>query len=113
MTRAGSFDVIEAALRNGSSVLIYPEGRRARGPALEPFRAGAFRAAAAAGREVVPVSVRGTGVIMRRGVRLLRRGPIDVTIHRPIAPAGSDRREIVRLREAVRSAIERDVGGVR
>jgi 1-acyl-sn-glycerol-3-phosphate acyltransferase len=105
-TRAGSFDVIARALRDGSSVLMYPEGRRARGPALEPFRAGAFRAAAATGREVVPISVRGTRVIMRRGVRLLCRGPIDVTIHQPIAPTAGDRREIARLREAVTSAIE-------
>jgi fatty-acyl-CoA synthase len=107
MTRARSFDVIEAAVRNGSSVLIYPEGRRAHGPVLEPFRAGAFRVAAATGRPVVPISVRGTRVIMGRGVRLWRRGPIDVTIHQPIAPASSDRRDIARLRDAVRSEIER------
>ena len=107
ITRAGSFDVIEAALRNGSSVLIYPEGRRARGSRLEPFRAGAFRAAAATGRPIVPISVRGTRVIMRRGVRLLRRGAIDVTIHQAIAPSSGDRRDIMRLRDAVRSEIER------
>jgi 1-acyl-sn-glycerol-3-phosphate acyltransferase len=107
MTRARSCDVIEAALRNGSSVLIYPEGRRAHGPVLEPFRGGAFRAAATTGRAVVPISVRGTRVIMGRGVRLLRRGPIDVTIHEPIAPASSDRRAVMRLRDAVRSEIER------
>jgi len=113
MTRAGSFTVIEAALRNGSSVLIYPEGRRGRGPLLEPFRAGAFRAAAATGRPVVPISVRGTRHIMRRGVRLLRRGPIEVTIHQPLAPTSSDRREIVRLRDAVRSEIEQRLGELR
>jgi 1-acyl-sn-glycerol-3-phosphate acyltransferase len=113
MTRAGSFTVIEAALRNGSSVLIYPEGRRGRGPLLEPFRAGAFRAAAATGRPVVPISVRGTRLIMRRGVRLLRRGSIDVTIHQPIAPTSSDRREIARLRNAVRSEIEQGLGELR
>jgi 1-acyl-sn-glycerol-3-phosphate acyltransferase len=106
-TRADSFTAIEAALRNGSSVLIYPEGRRAHGMLLEPFRAGAFRAAVAAGRPVVPISVRGTRVIMGRGVRLLRRGSIDVTIHQPIAPTSSDRREIVRLRDTARSRIER------
>jgi fatty-acyl-CoA synthase len=113
MTRAASFTAIEAALRTGSSVLIYPEGRRGRGPRLEPFRAGAFRAAAATGRPVVPISVRGTRLIMRRGVRLLRRGSIDVTIHQPIAPTSSDRREIVRLRDAVRSEIEQRLGELR
>jgi fatty-acyl-CoA synthase len=113
MTRAASFTAIEAALRNGSSVLVYPEGRRGRGPLLEPFRAGAFRAAAATGRPVVPISVRGTRLIMRRGVRLLRRGSIDVTIHQPIAPTSSDRREIARLRNAVRSEIEQGLGELR
>ncbi len=109
-TRAGARDVIEAALRNGSSVLIYPEGRRAPGPALDTFRAGAFRAAAASGCAVVPISIRGTRGIMGRGLRLLHRGSIDVTIHQPITPASNDRREIVRLRNAARAEIERDLG---
>jgi len=112
-TRAGSVDVIEAVLRDGSSVLIYPEGHRARGPDLEPFRAGAFRAAVATGRAVVPITVRGTRTVMRPGARLFRRGPIDVTIHPPIAPAGTDRREIARLRARARSDIERGLAAER
>ena len=107
MTRAGSFDAIEAALANGSSVLIYPEGHRARGPHLDPFRAGAFRAAVATGRAVVPITIRGTRDVMRPGARLLRRGAIEITIHPPIAPAAKGRGEVARLRQAVRSAIER------
>ena len=105
-TRAGSVDVIEAALRDGSSVLIYPEGHRARGPDLEPFRAGAFRAAVATGRDVVPITVRGTRTVMGPGARLFRRGPIDVIIHPAVAPSGTGRREIGRLRDAARSDIE-------
>jgi len=106
-TRAGSVDVIEASLRDGSSVLMYPEGHRARGSDLEPFRAGAFRAAVATGRAIVPITVRGTRTVMRPGARLFRRGPIDVTIHPPVVPAGIDRREIARLRDVVRRDIER------
>ena len=105
-TSAGSVDVIEAALRDGSSVLIYPEGHRARGPDLEPFRAGAFRAAVATGRDVVPITVRGTRTVMGPGARLFRRGPIDVIIHPAVAPSGTGRREIGRLRDAARSDIE-------
>ena len=112
-TRAGSVALIETALRDGSSVLIYPEGHRARGPHLEPFRAGAFRAAAAAGRALVPITVRGTRTVMLPGARLFRRGPIDVTIHPPVAPAGTDRREIARLREIVRSDIQGDLAAER
>jgi 1-acyl-sn-glycerol-3-phosphate acyltransferase len=105
-TRAVSVDRIESVLRGGSSVLIYPEGHRVRGAELEPFRAGAFRAAVDTRSPIVPITVRGTRVVMAPGARLFRPGAIDVIIHSPIEPAGNDRKEIIRLRDAARSAIE-------
>jgi 1-acyl-sn-glycerol-3-phosphate acyltransferase len=63
----------------------------------------------ATGRALVPIAIRGTRDVMRPGARVLRRGPIDVAIHPPIAPTGTGRAEIARLRDAVRSAIERSL----
>jgi 1-acyl-sn-glycerol-3-phosphate acyltransferase len=104
--RLACADAMVETLRDGNSLLVYPEGRRSRREGLLPFRLGAFRAAVAAGRPVVPITLSGTDVIVASERRVLRRGAIDVTIHEPIEPAGTDRSEMVRLRQRARAQIE-------
>jgi 1-acyl-sn-glycerol-3-phosphate acyltransferase len=72
---------------------------------LLPFRLGAFRAAVEAGRPIVPISLAGTARILERDRWVLRRGPIDVTIHPPIDPVARDRAEMVRVRRLARERI--------
>jgi fatty-acyl-CoA synthase len=98
---------VSGALRGGTSLAFFPEGTFLAGPRLLPFRLGAFKAAVEAGCPVVPVAIRGTRAILPAGAWLPRRGPITVTLGAPIAPRGSDWREIVRLRDAVRAEIGR------
>ena len=92
-------------LRQGGSLLVYPEGTTSRQPGLLPFRLGAFRAAVLAGRPIVPITVVGTGRVWRRDGWLLRRAPVGVTIHEPIEPEAGDRPEMVRIRLRARSQI--------
>ena len=92
-------------LHDGHSLLVYPEGRRSRKEGLLPFRLGAFRAAVDAGRPVVPITVRGTDAIVATDRLLVRRGPVEVIIHEPIAPMGRDRSEMVRIRRLARLQI--------
>jgi 1-acyl-sn-glycerol-3-phosphate acyltransferase len=101
---------VAAALRRGISLFFFPEGTFVRAPGLLPFRLGAFKAAVEAGCPVVPVAIRGTREILPSGAWLPRRGPITVTIAPPVAPAGDGWREIVRLRDQVRSAIAAVLG---
>ena len=103
--RLACADAMVETLRAGRSLLVYPEGRRSRREGLLPFRLGAFRAAVASGRPVVPIAVSGTDVIVASDRRVLRRGRIEVTIHEPIAPLGLDRSEMVRLRQRAREQI--------
>ncbi len=77
-----------AALRQGRSLLFFPEGTFDRAPELLPFRMGAFLAAAEVGVPVVPVAVRGTRDLLRAYDWLLRRTPIAVTVGPPLEPAG-------------------------
>jgi 1-acyl-sn-glycerol-3-phosphate acyltransferase len=92
-------------LRRGLSLVVYPEGRRGESTRLLPFRLGAFRAAVEAGRPIVPISLAGTARILERDRWVLRRGPIDVTIHPPIDPVARDRAEMVRVRRLARERI--------
>lgn len=106
---AGADRVVEA-LREGRTLLIFPEGTFVRAPGLLPFRLGAFRAAVEAGRPVVPIALKGTRRVLPDGTWLLRPGPIDVTVGPPLAPHGEGWAEMVRLRDLARAEIARHVG---
>jgi 1-acyl-sn-glycerol-3-phosphate acyltransferase len=74
---------------------------------VRSFQLGAFKAAIAAGREIVPVALAGTRSLLRDGTWLPRRYPVTITICPPIVPESdaSDWHEIVRVRDASREII--------
>ena len=97
-----------AAVKAGASSGFFPEGTFTRAAGLGPFRLGAFVAAAAAGVALLPVAIRGARSVLRDGEWLLRRGPIEVNIGRPLAPsaaAADDFAAAVALRDAARAHI--------
>ena len=103
---------IEQTLRRGESVFVFPEGTFTAQPGVRPFHLGAFKAAIAAQREIVPVALSGTRSTLRDGTWLPRRGRITVKICPPIAPESdaSDWKEIVRVRDASREIIGQHAG---
>jgi 1-acyl-sn-glycerol-3-phosphate acyltransferase len=107
--RLAAADRLVDALRRGDSILVFPESTLARGPALLPFRLGAFRAAVESGCPVIPIAVRGTREILPQGRWLLRRGVVHVTIGEPIEAKGEGWRESLDVRCRARAAIERDL----
>ena len=74
-------------------------------PGLLPFRMGAFLTAVQAGIPAVPVTISGTRNKMRGVSWFPRRGPVSVTISKPIGPDGDDWEAAIRLREKVRDEI--------
>ena len=81
----------EQALRDGTPVLMFPEGTRSRDGLLRPFKAGAFDLALRVGVPVVPVVVRGTGdALPRRGFVLRGRHDISLTVLDPVEPLGDE-----------------------
>lgn len=73
-------------LRQGSSVMFFPEGTRSAGGALGRFHAGAFLLAARTGVPVVPICIDGTGRMLPKHARLLRPEPLSVTLLPPVCP---------------------------
>ncbi len=102
-------DEIEDALRRGESVFVFPEGTFTAQSGVRPFHLGAFKAAIAAQREIVPIALDGTRRVLRDGTWLPRPAPITITICPPIAPPSSteDWQEIVRVRDSAREIIAR------
>ncbi len=105
--RARQADRIALVLREGASVLFFPEGTYTRASGLRAFALGAFKAAIDAGVPVVPIGIRGTRVIYQEGNWPPRPGPIRIIMGQPIRPEGRDWKEMVRLRNAARADVGR------
>ena len=82
-----------AALRDGHSIAVAPEGTRGNGEDVAPFRHGAFVLAHKAGVPVVPVVLHNCGDAMPRGSLLLRPLQLRVTVLPPLDVSGWKARE--------------------
>ena len=98
------------AVRSGRDLVFFPEGTFTRQPGLQPFRMGAFLAAAQAGVPIVPVAIQGTRQMLRAGSWRPQRGVLAVIIEPPQPPDGDDWAAAVRLRDRARAAILRQCG---
>jgi fatty-acyl-CoA synthase len=111
--RIGQTEQVNAALKNGESVVIYPEGTFTAMAGIRPFQLGAFKSAVDTQRPVCPVSVRGARQVLRDKTLLPRRGKVTVTFGPLIVPNASppdDWHEIVRLRDVTRETLARNSG---
>lgn len=92
------------ALRHGMHIMIFPEGTRSPDGKLLPFRKGGFFLAMEAGVPVVPVLIRGTDRLMRRGSLKVRPGEVSVQFLPALQPAAFPSREALMI--AVRERME-------
>jgi fatty-acyl-CoA synthase len=109
--RTQAAEEVDAVLRRGESVAIYPEGTFTSVAGIRPFYLGAFKAAALTQRPICPVAIRGARRILRDKTLLPRPGRIRVTFGPLVMPdpeAGDDWHEIVRLRDTTREIISRN-----
>lgn len=107
--RAGVEDARRLAklAAEGESCIFFPEGTFVRAPGLLPFHLGAFSAAVAANRPIVPIAVQGTRALLPDQQWLPRRSPVTVRIGSPItAPQGQNVfAATIQLRDAARRYI--------
>ena len=89
----------------GYSFLIYPEGTRSFDGKLLRFRRGGFFLALESGAPIVPVTVQGTYELMPRGKWLVRKGPVQITFHEPIAVTGYTQDTMAELMDRVKAAV--------
>lgn len=107
--RSRGVSAMATALREGHTLLVFPEGTIEPGPALGRFRLGAFAAAAQTGRPVLPVTVRGTRQVLPLGRWTLGRWPLCVAVHPPLLPTDAGWLETVRLAQRTREVIAKEL----
>ena len=101
-----SIEVLNRAVAEGHSIIIFPEGTRSRDGALLPFKKGAFVAAIHMGHPIVPVIVKGTNALMPKGGYLsILPGEVEIVVKPPIPTRGLVYDDRDRLVESVRGII--------
>jgi len=95
-----------AKIREGVSVLVFPEGTRSPDGRIHSFKKGGFTLAIKASAPIVPISIWGSRDVLPRSSLRVRPGKIEIVIGKPIRTydrglAGRDE-----LMKKVREAIE-------
>lgn len=76
----------EDTLKDGMSLVIFPEGSRTWDGRMIPFKRGAFMLAGEFRLPVVPITINGSFKRMPRDTYNITPGGITLTIHKPIMP---------------------------
>lgn len=97
----------EEALKDGASVMVFPEGARTLDGKMKAFRRGAFTLADEMQLPVVPMTINGSFDVLprQRDGRFIRRHTLSLTIHKPIYPLSKGSDNIQRLMQESYSAI--------
>src|SRR5581483_4153680 len=77
-----------AMLREGTSLVIAPEGTRSPTPRLGQFKKGAFHLAMAAGVPIVPIVFRNALDALPKHGLVIRPARVEAVVHAPIATDG-------------------------
>lgn len=101
----GAYDEATQRIREGNSVVVFPEGTRGTQYALRPFKKGPFVLAIAAGAPIIPVLVHGTREVISRGSMLVHPGRVDIHLLEPVSVEGYGYDERDRLASEVRGRI--------
>jgi 1-acyl-sn-glycerol-3-phosphate acyltransferase len=105
-----AIDRAVAALREGNSFLIFPEGTRSRTGELLPFKKGGFILAIKGQSPVVPIAITGAEKAMRKGSPLIYPVTVRVRIGEPVETAGMTIDDRDTLVAAVRERIKALMG---
>ena len=92
-------------IRNGVSVIIFPEGTRSRDGSIRPFKKGGFVLAVDSGVPIVPVIIHGTRDIMTKKTLRIKPGEVILEIEKPIVTADYNRKTKDQLLERVNQVI--------
>jgi 1-acyl-sn-glycerol-3-phosphate acyltransferase len=96
-------------MKNGLSIMMFPEGTRSRDGKIRPFKKGGFVMAIGSGEPIVPVIIKGTWPIMAKSSLRINSGDVTLQIERPIRTTDYTRATKEDLIESVRTVICRGV----
>ena len=102
--REAALELMAAALRDGDSLIIFPEGTRGDGLEIAPFRSGLYNLAVSAPEaELVPVRLQNLNRVLPKGASIPVPVIARLTFGAPLALGPGEAREefLARARQAV------------
>lgn len=100
-------------IREGLSVVVFPEGGRSVSGDLEEFKTGIFLAALKMGAPIIPVTIRGSRAVLSPRSWNIRPGRVEVTLDPPVATAPLAKEQLDQLVAQVRARMEKNLGAAR
>jgi 1-acyl-sn-glycerol-3-phosphate acyltransferase len=88
------------------SILLFPEGTRARGPMGE-FKEGAVYIAIKAGVPIIPFAIRGSREVLPVGSIQVRGGEVDLVFGKPIPTCGLALKDRTKLNQLLYDTVAR------
>ena len=98
-------------IRSGTSVAVFPEGTRSYDGVMRAFRKGSFRLALKAATPVVPLTISGSHLVMRRGKVTVYPRKVRLVIGEPLPVEGLTETDAAALSEQVRDVVRRSLEG--
>ena len=92
-------------LKNGHSLVVFPEGTRSRGDKMGEFKSGSFKLATKSKVPIVPLTIDGTYRVMEANKILIKPSNINFYVHKPIYTDKLSKEEIAKLPETVEHII--------
>jgi 1-acyl-sn-glycerol-3-phosphate acyltransferase len=91
-------------LKEGSSIIIFPEGTRSEDGNIGPFKKGSNLIASRSRCPMLPVTIIGSGQIIKKGSAVINPGSVQVVIS-PLVEPRSDKKGNEEVLESIRETI--------
>ena len=94
-------------LKDGHSLVIFPEETRSKGNSLGDFKAGSFKLATKSKKPIVPITISGSYKIMEANSKkwLIKPGTVDFYIHPMVETLNLSKEEQDLLPEKIKAII--------
>jgi 1-acyl-sn-glycerol-3-phosphate acyltransferase len=102
---AGVVRKMARLVKQGHSLIVFPEGTRSTDGSVAAFKGGPFVIALQSALPVVPISVVGSRHVMFRGEVTVRPGRVTVIVHQPIETANVPREAAREFASTVRDVV--------
>jgi len=94
-------------LNSGVSVVLFPEGTRSKGPAMNEFKPGGLRLALKSGVKIVPVTIKNSYMLLEHNNGKVTPADVDITFSEPIDT--SKYKDAVTLANDIQEVIQKNL----
>lgn len=92
-------------IKEGHSLVIFPEGTRSKGGPLGEFKSGSFKLATKSNAPIVPITIKGSYKLMEANNNRIKAANVELFIHPPIETKNLSKEEQEKLPDMVKEII--------